>query len=337
MSDYLASLGALGLSARLRQLSDRMQECGRRLYVTLGVPLEPNWHALLLLLDERGKVSVTEAATALGVSHPAVIDLARRVEAAGYIETASDPGDGRRRVMRLSPEGQRRLPEFKRLWDTIGAEIDELVAATAGSDAMVALSTLEAELDAGRVGSAGRATTAGACGGPGAHAWPCPRPDSSETRATTIASPWSSSPESSCEVETPTPTIPPSATMSCGPTGGHRARVTATSPCSTDGWPVSSSSGPTCPDPGATWPTPATRSEPIVRGLGLGRVMGEASLRIAAELGYSAMQFNAVVATNLHAVRLWRSLGFRIVGTIPDGFRLPDGALVSHHIMYRGL
>jgi GNAT superfamily N-acetyltransferase len=73
------------------------------------------------------------------------------------------------------------------------------------------------------------------------------------------------------------------------------------------------------------------------RGIGLGCRMGEASLLLAAEAGYAAMQFNIVVSTNVDALRLWRSLGFRIVGTVPDGFRLPDGSTVSFHILYRSL
>ena len=74
-----------------------------------------------------------------------------------------------------------------------------------------------------------------------------------------------------------------------------------------------------------------------VRGLGLGRRMGEASLRLATELGYRAMQFNIVLETNRSAVRLWESLGFRVIGTIPEGFRMPDGQLVGFHIMHRSL
>ncbi|MEM9488021.1 MAG: GNAT family N-acetyltransferase [Myxococcota bacterium] len=73
------------------------------------------------------------------------------------------------------------------------------------------------------------------------------------------------------------------------------------------------------------------------RGLGVGRAMGEASLVAARELGYRAMQFNIVVSTNRAAVRLWRSLGFRIAGTIPEGFRLPSGQYVAHHILFRQL
>ncbi len=73
------------------------------------------------------------------------------------------------------------------------------------------------------------------------------------------------------------------------------------------------------------------------RGRGVGRQMGEASLRCAVELGYLAMQFNIVISTNQAAIRLWESMGFQIVGTIPRGFRHKDGRLVDHHIMHRSL
>ncbi|UWZ55673.1 GNAT family N-acetyltransferase [Dactylosporangium aurantiacum] len=73
------------------------------------------------------------------------------------------------------------------------------------------------------------------------------------------------------------------------------------------------------------------------RGRGLGRALGEHCLGRARELGYAAMQFNAVVSTNTVALRLWRSLGFFIVGTIPDGFRSTKHGLVDFHIMYRQL
>ncbi len=43
-----------------------------------------------------------------------------------------------------------------------------------------------------------------------------------------------------------------------------------------------------------------------------------------------AMQFNAVVETNTNAIRLWESLGFRILATVPEAFRHPDrGSLAS--------
>ena len=49
------------------------------------------------------------------------------------------------------------------------------------------------------------------------------------------------------------------------------------------------------------------------------------------------MQFNAVVETNERAVGLWRSLGFEVIGTVPEAFRLPDGTFTGLHVMYRRL
>jgi ribosomal protein S18 acetylase RimI-like enzyme len=49
------------------------------------------------------------------------------------------------------------------------------------------------------------------------------------------------------------------------------------------------------------------------------------------------MQFNAVVASNTRAVSLWRSLGFEILATIPEGFRHPTDGYVGLHVMYRPL
>jgi L-amino acid N-acyltransferase YncA len=71
------------------------------------------------------------------------------------------------------------------------------------------------------------------------------------------------------------------------------------------------------------------------RGRGLGRALGEHSIQRARELGFGAMQFNAVVSTNTRALGLWRSLGFIIVGTIPNGFRHRHRGLVDFHIMHR--
>ena len=73
------------------------------------------------------------------------------------------------------------------------------------------------------------------------------------------------------------------------------------------------------------------------RGRGIGRKMGEDSLVVARELGYSAMQFNFVVSTNNAAVGLWHSLGFETVGVVPEAFRHPTLGLVDALIMHRSL
>ncbi|OAI56705.1 acetyltransferase [Verrucomicrobiaceae bacterium SCGC AG-212-N21] len=76
---------------------------------------------------------------------------------------------------------------------------------------------------------------------------------------------------------------------------------------------------------------------PQARGKGVGRLMGEHSLKEAKRMGFRAMQFNIVVATNGVAVRLWQRLGFRIVGTLPGAFKHAQLGYVDAHVMFREL
>lgn len=62
-----------------------------------------------------------------------------------------------------------------------------------------------------------------------------------------------------------------------------------------------------------------------LRGLHIGEKLVKDCLRQGREEGFRVLQFNAVVATNTHARHLYERLGFRQLGTIPGGFRMPDG------------
>ena len=47
----------------------------------------------------------------------------------------------------------------------------------------------------------------------------------------------------------------------------------------------------------------------------------------AGKLGFKVLQFNAVVASNVHARHLYERAGFRQLGVIPGGFRLKTGCM----------
>jgi ribosomal protein S18 acetylase RimI-like enzyme len=72
-------------------------------------------------------------------------------------------------------------------------------------------------------------------------------------------------------------------------------------------------------------------------GKGIARRMCLHSLELARREGFRAMQFNLVVSTNERAVRLWQSLGFRIVGTLPEAFDHPSAGLVDAYVMFASL
>jgi L-amino acid N-acyltransferase YncA len=72
-------------------------------------------------------------------------------------------------------------------------------------------------------------------------------------------------------------------------------------------------------------------------GRGTGRALGEHVIGWARDQGYRAMQFNAVVETNVRAVALWRSLGFEVLATVPQAFEHPSDGYVGLHVMHRFL
>lgn len=89
--------------------------------------------------------------------------------------------------------------------------------------------------------------------------------------------------------------------------------------------------------PGSHVATASVMVAPDARGRGVGRLLGEYALKWARGAGFRSMQFNAVVAANAPAVHLWRSLGFSVVGTVPEAFLHPERGYVDLLVMHRRL
>lgn len=73
----------------------------------------------------------------------------------------------------------------------------------------------------------------------------------------------------------------------------------------------------------------------VRRGQHIGEQLVKDSLAVGARLGFRILQFNAVVASNIHALHLYQRLGFTQLGRIPRGFRMKDGHyedIVPHYI-----
>lgn len=78
-------------------------------------------------------------------------------------------------------------------------------------------------------------------------------------------------------------------------------------------------------------------TDPAYTGRGIGRSMCLYSLRRARDRGFSAMQYNLVVASNTRAIALWEQLGFRTVGVLPGAFAHPSLGMIDALVMYREL
>jgi RimJ/RimL family protein N-acetyltransferase len=88
---------------------------------------------------------------------------------------------------------------------------------------------------------------------------------------------------------------------------------------------------------GGTYTFPPDIPDAAAQGRGIAAAMCEHSQRIAVELGFRAMQFNFVVASNERAVRLWERLGFTVVGRLPGAFRHQKLGFVDALVMFKTL
>jgi ribosomal protein S18 acetylase RimI-like enzyme len=95
--------------------------------------------------------------------------------------------------------------------------------------------------------------------------------------------------------------------------------------------------GPNKAGPGSHIASASYMVSTAARGRGVGRAMVLHCLDQARAAGYRGIQFNAVAASNVYAIKLYLDLGFSVIGTVPDGFRHPQQGLVDLLIMYRQL
>jgi L-amino acid N-acyltransferase YncA len=95
--------------------------------------------------------------------------------------------------------------------------------------------------------------------------------------------------------------------------------------------------GPNRPGRGAHVATASFMVAAGARGRGVGRALAEEMLRWTHEQGYAAVQFNAVVETNVAAVALWKELGFEVLTTVPAAFESSRHGRVGLHVMHRRL
>jgi len=138
--DFVKELGYLGLTMRLKRISDAMMHEGRRLYNDLDVDIEPNWYVIFKLLKSRGAMTVTEIADSILMAHPSVITITNKMMNSGYLISEKDENDSRKRVLDLSDRAIKMLPEYEKIWEAGENGIEK---AMEGHNALAFITALE--------------------------------------------------------------------------------------------------------------------------------------------------------------------------------------------------
>lgn len=126
-NDFLKDLGFLGITARLKRLSDVFSNNIKELYKEKKIDIEPSWHLVFLILKNKKQCSMTEIANALHLSQPAITKMINRMTKKGYIIVLRNENDHRQKLLQLSGKAQSNLPKFEKIWDAGQKTIGEIL------------------------------------------------------------------------------------------------------------------------------------------------------------------------------------------------------------------
>ncbi|MEJ2628142.1 MAG: helix-turn-helix domain-containing protein, partial [bacterium] len=75
MANFYRRVGELILGTRLKRISDKFLTDVSKIYKKLNIPFEVSWFPIFYLLNEKGKLSVTDLARELEITHSAVSQM----------------------------------------------------------------------------------------------------------------------------------------------------------------------------------------------------------------------------------------------------------------------
>jgi len=144
--DLISDLGALALGSRLKRLSDRMMKSVSEIYKSSGVNFESKWFPIFYLLSKEGEKGIMEIAEILNITHPGVIQIAKEMEKAGWIESVKSGADARKRHLKLTEKAHQNLPQLEEMWVSF-KENNEKVIRASQHNILLAMQEIEDFLD----------------------------------------------------------------------------------------------------------------------------------------------------------------------------------------------
>lgn len=125
------------LATQLRSLADLISEQGNELLDNAGLSIPSRAVSPVLLIAERGQVSVADIAKELNQPHQLVTQRVEVLLALGLVERLKDPSDQRRKLLILSDKGKQEFlllehclrdagKVFLALYQEIGCDLPEV-------------------------------------------------------------------------------------------------------------------------------------------------------------------------------------------------------------------
>lgn len=142
----IKQLEELAFATRLKILNERLIQDAAKVYKSLNIDFEPRWFAIFYLLNIKSPLSITEISNELGISQPAVTQIADILTKKGYVSHVKDKTDIRKRMLSLSKKAKELIPNLEPVWESFGSAHRNLFYST-GYDVMLMIEKIEDALD----------------------------------------------------------------------------------------------------------------------------------------------------------------------------------------------
>ena len=124
---FIKELGTFAFGSRIKNFSDTLMRDMAKIYKELNVDFEPRWFTFFQLILKRKEISVTQIASELNQTHPAVVQVINILEKKKLIITGKDKNDNRRRLVKLSSRGKALAEELSPLWEDVHVATKEML------------------------------------------------------------------------------------------------------------------------------------------------------------------------------------------------------------------
>jgi MarR family transcriptional regulator, organic hydroperoxide resistance regulator len=117
-----------GLGTQLRHLVELLDGAVQQSYVEAGLDYRPRYTPVLRALAGGQPCTVGQIAESAGITQPAATQTVALMLKEGWLAVEASPTDARQKLLRLSPQGERLLPELQACWRATAAAADSLDA-----------------------------------------------------------------------------------------------------------------------------------------------------------------------------------------------------------------
>ena len=128
--NFYRQTGKMALGSRLRRLSERFMEDAANIYALYEVALDPKWFPVFYVLSHQEEASITEIAQIIGHSHPSVSQIVKEMKAKGVAITDKSTKDARVNVARLSNAGKQLIPKIEKQYLDVTQAVEDLLSET---------------------------------------------------------------------------------------------------------------------------------------------------------------------------------------------------------------